>query len=65
MSHTINQIKNIIHLYGLTQKELATKSGFSESQISRWFNNKRTPTINDIEKIVETLNCELEVIDSP
>lgn len=50
---------------GLTQQELADKSGFSRNSIMNWETGKRNPKIGDIEKIAKVLDVSpFELFDN-
>ena len=55
-------LKKILKDRGLTQKELAKRTGITESAISRYANNNRSPCYANLMKIIEVLNIELEEI---
>jgi len=40
---------------GLTQKELAAKTGLSQAQISQWEIGLRTPSVDQLERLTEIL----------
>ena len=44
---------------GLTQKDLATKLGKSEAEISKWMRGTHNFTISTIKKIEVALDCEI------
>lgn len=46
---------------GMTQSELATKSGTKQSNISRLESGSYNPTLELLDKIAEALNMKLEV----
>ena len=48
---------------GLSMTELARKTGFSVSAISRWESGNRVPNIKSFNKILDTLNAEIIVIN--
>lgn len=45
----------------LTQKELAQKCGIKQSNISRLESGKSNPTIRFLEKIADSLDCDLVI----
>ena len=50
---------------GLTQQELADKSGFSRNSIMNWETGKRNPKVGDIEKIAKVLDVSpFELFDN-
>lgn len=44
---------------GVTIQELAKRTGFATVSISRWENGHRSPTVDQLRKIAEALDCEL------
>lgn len=52
-------IKKYRRLAGITQKELAEKSGLSIGTIQGYEQGKYTPKIENAEKISEILNCDI------
>lgn len=40
---------------GMTQADLATKTGFDQAQISHWETGYRTPSVEQLEKLAEVL----------
>ena len=47
---------------GLTMKELAERTGLSESAISRWENGNRVPSSDKLVTIIQALNGDVFVI---
>lgn len=54
-----NQLKALMKEKGITQKELALKTGLTESSISRYINGSRYPSAKSYFKIVEVLGGEI------
>lgn len=46
---------------GLTQKDLADKTGMSQQEISRFENEKHIPKLSNFIRIVEALNLEIKI----
>lgn len=57
-----NRIKDIRKNLGLTQKELANKTGLTRESIGNYERGDRTPDINSIIKISKALNVEISDI---
>ena len=47
---------------GLSQKELANRTGLTESAISRYVNGSRLPDVSSLIKLSRTLNCSTDYI---
>lgn len=45
---------------GMTQVELAQRSGVSEAAISRYINGERVPDVFTLDKIACVLNCTID-----
>lgn len=60
-------IKNIRMQKGLTQKQLAEKSGVAEITIRQYESDKREPKITQLQKIIVALDLESirDVVDYP
>ena len=54
-----NRIHCVLASKGLTQKDLATKLGKSEAEISKWMRGTHNFTISTIKKIEVALDCEI------
>lgn len=61
-SRVIYQLFGEIMEQGITQRELAKKSGISESSISKYANAVKTPTITKVEQLADALGCELVLV---
>ncbi len=48
---------------GITQEDLAKKTGFTQSNISRMLNAKYPPTLDNLLTLCEAANCYIFVID--
>ena len=48
---------------GFTQAELAEKTGFTQSNISRMLNADFSPTLDNFIKLCEAANCYIFIID--
>lgn len=57
MNEIVKQLKRIAEQQGVSQANLARRMKVTETSISRWFNGTRTPTIENVEKIADALNC--------
>jgi transcriptional regulator with XRE-family HTH domain len=44
---------------GLTQGELAARAGTSQEQVSRWESGKRSPTVDQLARLLDVLGYEL------
>lgn len=51
-------------LQSITQRELAKKSGLTESSISRYFNGERTPNIKNAEKMASALGLRIVMLNA-
>lgn len=56
------KIKEYRKKAGLTQNDLALKSGLSKNAIYNYENNKRFPTIDVLNRISESLNVPLDIL---
>ena len=54
-----DRIHCVLASKGLTQKDLATKLGKSEAEISKWMRGTHNFTISTIKKIEVALDCEI------
>lgn len=59
MNEVVKQLKRIAEQQGISQANLARRMKVTETSISRWFNGTRTPTIDNIEKMADALNCSV------
>ena len=53
-------LKEIRLARGMTQEELAKKTGVSQSQIARYENGDCEPTLDTLRKLSKELNCTLD-----
>lgn len=51
-------LKQLIVYSGLSQKQIAIKSGVAEAQISRYLNRTK-PSLATLQKIANVCSCEL------
>lgn len=61
MTETIQHIKNIVDIFGMTHKELAKKAGFTEATVCRWMQGSRNPSIANVEKMLDVLGMEIKI----
>ena len=64
MSDLISSIIEICSSQNITQKELAEKSGLTESSISRYFNGERSPVLKNAEKMASALGLRIALINT-
>ena len=64
MSDLISSIIEICSSRNITQKELAEKSGLTESSISRYFNGERSPVLKNAEKMASALGLRIALINT-
>ena len=57
----IDQIIQKRHDLGMTQKELATATGLTQSVIGRLEGKKATPQLDTLLRIVDALGCDLKI----
>lgn len=48
---------------GITQEDLAMRTGFTQSNISRMLNAKYAPTLDNLLTLCEAANCDIFVRD--
>ncbi len=48
---------------GISQKEIAEKTGFTESNVSRMLAGKYPPTLDNFIKLAEAVNCYFFILD--
>ena len=59
MTEIMRKIISECNERGITQKELATKTGITEASISRYFTGNRTPNLKNAEKMCNALGFTL------
>lgn len=57
-----DNIKRLMHLNGYTQKQLAMRSGCTESAISKYINNKRVPRLKILINLAIALGVTIDEI---
>ena len=50
------------HSQGMTQKDLAKATGFTQSVIARFESKKTIPQLDTLLRVAEALDCNLEVV---
>ena len=61
-----NLIENIIKIRkekGLTQADLAQRTGISQQVLSRVENENSNPKLNTLVEIANAMNCRIDIID--
>ncbi|OBS12777.1 hypothetical protein ATE49_15560 [Elizabethkingia miricola] len=53
------RIKEVIKLYGTSQKEVSKKTGISEQMISYYNSGDKQPPLSKLRLIAETIGCEM------
>jgi transcriptional regulator with XRE-family HTH domain len=54
------KIKAIREKRGLTQKQLADRLGVKQQNISDWERGERSPSVKNLKKLAEVLNCQID-----
>ena len=54
------RLKKLMWHKGVTQEELSTLTGISQTQISKYFTGKTSPSFYNVDKIAKALNCSVE-----
>ena len=54
------KIKETRKKRGLTQKQLAELLGVKQQNISDWERGERSPSIKNLKKLAEILNCQID-----
>lgn len=54
------KIKAIRKKRGLTQKQLAELLGVKQQNISDWERGERSPSVKNLKKLSEILNCQID-----
>ena len=60
-----NRIKELRKSKGITQKELADRTGIAQTEISRLENGTRNPSIKLLQRLAEGLDMVLNISFSP
>lgn len=55
-------LKQLRKEHGLTQKELAEKSGLRQSHISAWESGEKLPIITSIIKLADFFDCSVDYL---
>lgn len=55
------QIKNILIKKSITPYRIAKETGISESQLSRFLNNKVNLSLTKTIELINYLNCEIKI----
>lgn len=58
----MNKVKELCIRKGIVQKELASMVGVSQPTVSDWFNNKKDPSGERLDKLSAILNVSRSVI---
>lgn len=59
MTKTLATLKRIAEKTNISQALLAKRMRVTEATISRWFSGDRSPSIQNIEKMAEALDCRV------
>ncbi len=57
----INEVRSARHKKRISQKQLATLLGSTQSEISRFENGKSNPTVEFLDRLMATLDLELKI----
>ena len=60
----IDQLIDKRHDLGMTQKELATATGLTQSVIGRLESKKTIPQLDTLLRVVTALGCELKIVST-
>ena len=55
-------LRDLLKEKGMTQAEIAKKTGYTQGLISQWCNGVCTPKIADIKKLAEVLQVDVKEI---
>lgn len=55
-----SQIGKVIDSKGLKQKWVAEQMGIAPTVLSRWVNNRGKPSIDNLFKLAEILDCKVD-----
>lgn len=61
----INRIKEILVIKGISQKELAEKTGKTQNTIASICNNKSQPYLKDLKRIAKILDVDIRELLVP
>lgn len=57
-----DNIKRLMHENGYTQKQLAMRAGCTESAISKYINNRRTPSLKILKNLAIAFGVTIDEI---
>lgn len=60
-----NRIRIVRQSQGLTQVDLAARSGFTQSELTRWESSKRTITLDQLVDLANALQCHVADLLDP
>ena len=61
MTDTVRKIKNVMDIVGMSQCEMARRSGVNKGIISKVIRGLETPSIEIVEKMVKALDMEIRL----
>lgn len=61
MTEIMKRLKAIAQDQDITQRELAKRMKTTETSVSRWFNDSRTPNAKNLEQMAAALRCRLTI----
>ena len=64
MNNFLNRVRDELDYMGLSQKELAEKTGISVNTIRGWFSKNLTPDVVAAVKVAKVLNVSVEYLVS-
>ena len=53
-------VKEMRKKRGLTQKQLADRLGVKQQNVSDWERGERSPSVKNLKKLAEILNCQID-----
>lgn len=59
---TAQKLRAMMQARGMSQHELARRSGLSQANISKYYNARQEPSDETLEKIAKSLNCKQDAI---
>lgn len=62
MTNIMQQIIDDCRLRGITQRELAIKSGLTEASVCRYLKGERTPNLKNAERMAKVLGLRLALV---